>query len=389
MRQDQQSYVSVAALAFQGLQIGDVQGAMPIVAPLIEARWAPKPPIIGGQVKLVGSAVMLIRDQDEFDPTLPGADSRRATVEGEWRRPFFLPAGLKAEPFLQGRFDVYSAEDLPGQPSGSETTTRALGTAGINLSWPFIRQTASSTIIVEPILQGAISPEPEFEPFIPNEDTRALPFDETNLFDPNRVPGFDIYDAGARLNAGVRASAYWGRGREAQVLVGRSWRDERNPLIPVSSGYGRANSDWIVAASATPIENVRVYGRSQLDHDSFDLRRTELGASFSTPWIAGYARFLDDRTEPFAERQNLEFATNIYPLENWGLVLGATRDLKTDEWTRSDIGIIYRDECTRIEVVYHHEADSIRLGGSSDSVQIRLILATLSDPGYRNSSDQW
>jgi LPS-assembly protein len=187
----------------------------------------------------------------------------------------------------------------------------------------------------------------------------------------------------------VRASAYWGNGREAQVLLGRSWRDERNPLVPVSSGYGRANSDWIVAASATPMQNVRVYGRTQLDHDSFDLRRTELGASFSTPWIAGYARFLDDRTDPFAERQNLEFATNIYPFENWGLVLGATRDLKTDEWTRSDIGIIYRDECTRIEVVYHHEADSIRLGGSSDSVQIRLILATLADPGYRNPSDQW
>jgi LPS-assembly protein len=389
VRQDQESYVSVAALAFQGLQIGDVSGALPVVAPLIEGRWAPKTPVLGGQLKLAGSAVVLTREESAVTPALPGTDSRRASVEGDWRRSFILPMGVRAEPFLQGRFDLYNVDDLPGVPN-SQTTTRGLGTAGVNLTWPFIRQTANATFILEPIVQAAISPDPDLDPSIPNEDSLALTFDETNLFDPNRAPGFDIYDAGARLNVGGRATAYWGDGREAWVFAGRSFRDERNPMIPVQSGYGRSSSDWVVAAAATPIKGMSFYGRALLDYDSLDIRRTELGASFTTPWVAGYARYLDDRTDPFGDRQNLEFATNIYVLKNWGIVVGATRDLRTDEWTRSDLGIIYRDECTRVEVVYHHEADSIRLGGSSDSVQIRLILATLSDPGYRqDTSDEW
>jgi LPS-assembly protein len=388
VRQDQESYVSVAALAFQGLQIGDIQGSLPVVAPLIEGRWAPKAPILGGQLKIDGSAVVLTRDQSPVNPVLPGTDSRRLSIEGDWRRSFILPVGIKAEPFIQGRFDLYNVEDLPGS-SQSESLARGLGTAGVNVSWPFIRQAGGATFILEPIVQAAISPDPDPDPRIPNEDSQVLMFDETNLFDPNRVPGFDIYDGGARLNVGGRASAFWGAGRDAWVFAGRSFRDERNPMIPGQTGYGRASSDWVVAAAANPLQGVELYGRTLLDYDNLDVRRIELGASFSTKWVAGYARYLDDRTDPLGDRHNLEFATNLYVLENWGFVVGATRDLKTDEWTRSDLGIIYRDECVRVEVVYHHEADSIRLGGSSDSIQLRLILATLADPGYRNPSDQW
>ena len=54
----------------------------------------------------------------------------------------------------------------------------------------------------------------------------------------------------------------------------------------------------------------------------------------------------------------------------------------------SDVGLIYRDECTRIELVYHHEDISILSGGWANSVQLRLTLATLGDPGYRDHDDR-
>ena len=195
------------------------------------------------------------------------------------------------------------------------------------------------------------------------------------------MPGFDVYDAGARLNVGVRASAYWSRGREAQVLVGRSFRNERNPLIPVDSGYGRADPTGRGASAA----RFAAPGLQPHTARPRQLRpaEPELGASFPPP--GAVRRSSDDRTDP-SRAPELEFATNIYRGERaW-----CGSDARTQDTSgRSDIGIIYRDECTRIEVVYHHEADSIRLGGSSDSIQIRLILATLADPGYRNPSDQW
>ena len=395
VRQDQSSYASAAVLDFQGIQPNPLDpsqpeptGAIPIVAPLLEGRWALKPPAIGGQLILSGSAVALFRAESPVDATLPGVDSRRVTAEAEWRRALGLPMGMRLEPFADARFDAYDVSDLD-ETDTHQTTTRAIGTLGATLTWPFIRQGANSTVILEPVVQAAISPDPIVKGAIPNDDSVDLVFDETNLFDTNRAPGFDVYDAGARLNTGGRATVFWGEGREARLLVGRSFRDQTNPLIPAYSGYRTPDSDWVVAASASPMRGISLYGRTLLDNDTLAPQRTEFGANFAMKRVEGYVRYLNDKTDALGGRQNLEAGANLYATRHWGLVVGGTRDLKTDEWTRSDIGLIYRDECTRFELVYHHEAASVRLGGPSDSIQVRLVLATLADPGYRDYSGRW
>jgi LPS-assembly protein len=45
-----------------------------------------------------------------------------------------------------------------------------------------------------------------------------------------------------------------------------------------------------------------------------------------------------------------------------------------------DVGLIYKDDCTRIDIIYRHEEAVIGRLGPSDSVTIRLTLATLGDP---------
>ncbi|HEX8233062.1 MAG TPA: LPS assembly protein LptD [Caulobacteraceae bacterium] len=383
VRQDQSSYVSVAALTFQGLQIGDVQSAMPIAAPVVEARWAPTQPVLGGRLTLEGNAVVLTREESLEVPGTEGADSRRATAEAEWRRAFIAPAGVRIEPFGMARFDLYSNSDIPGGLA-TETSTRTLATAGVDVTWPLARMDGGLTTIVEPIAQAAISPEPDPNPGIPNLDSADLPFDETNLFDPNRAPGFDVYDAGARLNLGVRTSFYWGEGRQARVLVGKSFRKESNPLLPPSSGYRGRESDWIVAASAAPLRGLSLYGRTRLSPEELEVRRFEAGASYVLPRVTGFARYLDDRTDPLAGRtENVEAAADVFVTPNWGVILYGRRDLQTDEWTRNDLGVVYQDECARFELVYYREQGSRRLGGDAEGVRVRLTLATLGDPGYR------
>jgi LPS-assembly protein len=384
VRQDTSSFVSIAALAFQGLQIGDIQSAMPVAAPVVEARWAPTQRVFGGRLKVQGSAVVLTREEALGFPGVEGVDNRRVTVEGEWRRAFLAPAGLKVEPFGAARFDLYYASDL-GPALGTETSGRALATAGVDVTWPLIRQDGGLTTILEPIAQAAISPEPEIDLGIPGLDAEDLAFDETNLFDPNRVAGFDVYDAGVRLNVGLRSSFYWGDSREARLLVGRSFRDEVNPLLPTGSGYRGTESDWIVAGSAAPVRGLTLYGRTRLSPDDLEVRRLELGAGYVLPRVSGFARYLDDRTDPFGQRaENIEAAADLFVTPTWGLILYGRRDLRTDEWTRNDIGVVYQDECLRFEFVYYREQGSARLGGDAEGVRVRLNLATLGDPGYRN-----
>ena len=383
VREDQQSYLSISALDFQGLRIGDVNAQLPIVAPLIEARFEPDQPILGGRLHLAGSAVVLTRTQSMVDITEPGVDSRRATADAGWTRNFTLSNGLRIEPFGSARFDLYNvANNPPDQPS--QTTGRGQATAGVDLSWPLIRQTDSSTIILEPLVEGAISPKASPNPKIPDQDSVDFVFDETNLFDPNRSPGFDVYDSGARLNVGGRATVDWGDGREAHALIGRSFRTSQDLTIPAYSGYSGTASDWILAASAAPVRGLSLYGRTELDSDSFAVRRIEVGANYALSFVRGYIRYLHDYTNPAGVLHAVEGSADVMVTKRWGIVAYGQRDLQQGVWARRDVGVVYQDECARVEVVYHHEAAFARLGGPSNSVQLRLTLATLGEQGYRD-----
>ncbi len=393
VRQDQQSYLSISALNFQGLRIDDLNAAMPVIAPLIEARYAPDSPILGGRLLATGNAVVLSRERDRSNPLDPGVDSRRATASVDWRRAFTLNDGVRIEPFGIGRVDVYSLADLPTSgpgafPKSSQSLTRTLATAGVDVSWPFFKTFKDGNIVLEPLVEAAVSPKADVDPKVPDIDGVDLVFDETNLFNPNRAPGFDVYESGARVNVGGRATINWNDGRSARVLVGRSFRSSPDPLIPARSGYTAEASDWIIGASATPIKGLTLYGRTQLDSDSLSLRRAEIGGNVVLPFIRGYARYLHDYTDPTGVREDIEAAGDLLVTKHWGLVVYGMRDLRNNVWARRDIGVLYQDECTRIEVVYHHEAAFVRLGGPSNTVQVRLTLATLGEQGYSGANSR-
>ena len=383
VRQDQDSYLSISAMDFQGLRVGDVNKAMPVVAPLIEGRYEPEGPVFGGRLLVVGSAVVLSREAQLQDPTLPGIDSRRATGSAEWRRPFTLKDGIRIEPFGSARLDVYNVTNAV-VGNNSVTTGRFQPEAGVDISYPLIRRDGDTTVVLEPLLEGVVSPRAKTNPEIPNEDSADFLFDDTNLFDPNRAPGFDVYDSGTRLNLGGRATVNWGDGLQARALIGRSFRTSPDLTLPPNSGYEGTASNWIFSASITPVHGLSIYNRTELDDTNFALRREEVGANFMIKFLQGYVRYLHDNSDPANVLHDIEAAGNLYVTKNWGVVFYGTRDLKNDEWARRDVGVFFQNDCARIEVVYHYEAGFAELGGPSHSVQLRLTLATLGQQGYRD-----
>jgi LPS-assembly protein len=383
VRQDDNSYLSISALDFQGLRVNDTNQAMPVVAPLIEGRYEPDGPVLGGRLLVTGSAVVLSREVQLDNPSLPGIDSRRATGEANWRRAFTLTNGLRIEPFGAARLDVYNVTNaVPG--NSSVTTGRFLPEAGVDLTYPLIRRDGDTTMILEPLAEGVVSPRAKTNPEIPNEDSADFLFDDTNLFDPNRAPGFDVYDSGLRLNLGGRATVSWGDGLQAHALIGRSFRSSPDLTLPPNSGYEGTSSNWIFEGSITPVRGLSLYDRTELDGDSFVLRREEVGANFMIKFLQGYVRYLHDNSDPKNVLHDIEAAGNLYVSRNWGVVFYGTRDLKNDAWARRDVGVFFQNDCARIEVIYHYEAGFAELGGPSHSVQLRLTLATLGQQGYRD-----
>ncbi len=394
-RQASRSYLSIAAVSVQGLRLDDNNRTFPTVAPLVEGRWEPEGAVLGGRLRVRASGVALNRDQAPITTIAPtpdnprpaGVDSRRATGEATWRRDFTLTSGIRVSPFVQTRFDTYNVSDLPGV-SGSDTVTRGLGVVGADISWPFFKRLEGGSIVLEPVAQVAISPDSDLDPRIPNEDSLAFEFDENNLFRANKSPGFDLYEGGQRLNAGGRARISMDDGREATLLVGRSFRTERDNLFPPRTGLQHKASDWVVSASAKPIAGVNLFARSRLDNDTLAVRRLEAGADVSHKRGYTVVRYLRDALDINGlEQENFDLYSEFFVTKKWGVSFVGSRDVENGEWRRRDIGLVWRDDCLRIDVIYQRENQYVNTPEGvkfrpNDSVQLRLTLATLGDTGY-------
>ncbi len=383
VRQDERSWFSVAALSIQGLRPTDIDRTFPTIAPLIEGRWEPEGPVLGGRLRLQGSAVALTREQSQFVASQPGTDSRRASAMADWRDTFTFTNGLRVSPFAQVRADVYSLEELAAPGPVSETATRALGVAGVDVSYPLVRRDGDRTIVLEPLLQLALSPDNDLGAPIPNEDSAVLEFDETNLLRANKFPGFDRYEGGRRINVGARASVMYDDGRGGSILIGRTFRSEPDPQFPARSGLQTSKSDWIVAAEGRPFESVNFFTRARFSEDKGDVRRFEVGVDVNTTRARGFVRYLRDNQDiTGVQREDLDFAGEVMISGNWGVTFAGVRDVESDVWRRQELGGLYRDDCLDIAVVWVQEETYNRSLGPSDSVVLRLTLATLGDKGY-------
>lgn len=396
-RQDRNSYFSITALSFQGLSSNNAvdptftvqpSHSLPWVAPLIEWRYDPSQDILGGRLQMVASAVALGRNQlppASLSMEGPGQslDSRRASAEANWRRSFTLDGGLRLEPFADLRGDLYDASQPESTSHANQTVGRGLATAGLDVSWPFFRQFNNAAVILEPIAQLALSPDLKPSSAIPNEDSQVSVFDETNLFDPDKFVGYDLYDSGQRLNLGGRATVDWGGGRVASVLLGRTLRARPTNIYAPATGLNARESDWVIAANGVPFGGLSVFGRALIG-DDLQADRAEGGVNFAYGFARGYLRYVTDDTQPDGKTTDIDGAGEFFVTRHWGASVVAVRDIRLNAWRRQELGVIYRDECIRVEVVYQHKDTIEGLITRSNSVFLRLTLATLGDQGYRN-----
>lgn len=424
-RQTARSYLSIAAFDMQSLRVTrfdpvtpalnefEADGALPVVAPLVEARWEPSGPILGGRLRLQGSAVALLRDDYVGGPVLrpaiippgstlglPGIDSRRISGQAEWRRTLISRLGVRWEPFMDVRADLYSVGDLPPLPGLEEDTlSRGRATAGLDISYPLFRRVGQEAdLILEPMAQLSASTASDLDPRIPIEDSQTLELDESSLFRTDRFPGYDLYEGGSRLTLGARATLRWKEGRQASLFIGRSYRsgEENAFLTPTPdapaqlydpTGLASQTSDWIVQGSFSPSDRIRGWGHATFDA-SGEIRRAEtaLDGRWGRRNLATVS-YIIDRSNPVAGplNRNYEFvqlAGQQFIYGNWGVAASGIADLERDIITRSEVGLLFDDDCFRFEIGFRRDNTRVRPTGPSEGVYVRLNLATFGGTGY-------
>jgi LPS-assembly protein len=246
--------------------------------------------------------------------------------------------------------------------------------------------------------QFSASTDADLDPRIPNEDSQTLELDETSLFRMDRFPGQDLMEGGLRFTAGARATLRWDDVRSASLFVGRSIRadDQREFLTPVPdlpanlydpAGVASRTTDWVVQATFSPSDRIRGWFHATVDGNG-EVRRAE--TTVDGRWgrrNAASMSYIIDRSNPVAGplNRNYEFVQlsgQQFVHGNWGVAVNGIADLERDIITRSEVGLLFDDDCFRFELGWRRDNTTVRPTGPSEGVYVRLNLATFGGSGY-------
>lgn len=375
--QSAHSYTSIAAVGFQGLRATDTSNLLPVILPFAEAESVMNESVFGGQVRLQANTAVLLRDDNPVTPEFEG-NNGRFSLGATWRRDLIFGPGLVFSPFGHVRSDVFNVETAPDD---YEAFGRGLGMAGAELSWPFMRPGERFDLIIEPVVMAAYGSEDAEDPRIVNEDSLAFELDDSNLFRPNAAPNYDLWEPGARISAGVRATARAPTGESATLVFGRRWREEQAVGFTAQNNLGGESSDWVAGAQADLGSGFGAQARLRLDQDTLDIERIDIGVRASVGRVSGHMRYfgvdeslLSDPTDP---SQEISASVGVELARGWRMQLGLTRDLDSDINLRQDIRAIYEDDCTFLEIAYTRFETQRGTIGPDEGLQIRIGLRSL------------
>jgi LPS-assembly protein len=379
-RIDDDSYLSIAGWYTQVLLTPQSQGLEPIAIPQIDYRRRLTDPWLGGTLQLEVNSLALTRTA--------GQDTQRAFARAQWDLRRITPWGQEVTFTALVRGDVYHSDEnattavalyqgLPGWRG------RAIAIGAIDVKWPLVGKLFDGTQVLTPRIQLVASP-PIRNLAIPNEDSRAIDLEDSNLFALNRFPGYDRVEDGVRLTYGVDWE-FDRPGWRVRSTIGQSYRFSDKPtLFPDGTGLTNQFSDWVGRTEIRFHNFIKFTHRFRLDKDSFAVRRNEIDAtvgSDETYVEVGYLRLnrnIDPTLEDLRDREELRAAGRVAFAKYWSVFGSAVvnlTDRREDPNSASDgfqplrtrLGIAYSDDCLEFGLTWRRDFVQIadaRLGNT-------------------------
>jgi len=378
--QTQNSYASLAFVSFQGLRETDTEDLLPLILPYMQTDHVFRVPGIGGQLRVASNTSALLREDvdDLLTTEFEGADAARFSLGATWRGDMIVGPGLVVSPFAQARGDAFYIETAADE---YETVTRGLGMAGAEVSWPFMRPGERFDLVIEPVVMAAYASNNADDPRIRNEDSLAFELDDSNLFRPNAAPNYDLWEPGARVSAGLRATARARTGESATLMFGRRWREEQAVGFTEANNLAGETSDWVGAAQVDLGSNLGAQARFRLADDTLDVQRIDLGVRAAVGRFSVTGRYFNINesliSDPDTPSEQLTGLIGVDLARGWRMQAGLTRDLDSDINLRQEIRAIYEDDCTFLEIAYTRSETRRGTIGPDEGIQIRIGLRSL------------
>lgn len=371
------SHASVQSFAFQGLRSEDDPSLAPLVLPVMDYGWVGESDIRGGYFDFRSYSYAIER-------TLGTSSQRTAAIWG-YTLPHIASTGevWTLSTSMQG--DIFNVSDR-GQiddgfrPSSNGMEARVFPQVSLGWRLPFVRTGTDTRVLVEPLVSVAAAPRTGNLDRLPNEDSRAIDLDETNLFRRNRFTGLDRVEGGQRVTYGLNTDTQrLDSGARLATFLGQSLRFQNDGTMPAYSGLADKSSHIVGRVLVSPTPALSGSWRFQLDNSDLSSVRNSAAISVGSNALGlGFSYTFVERGIQSRLPYDLEqVATSLVGRidENWRFLIRESRSIGEDAGQlRFNSALIYEDECFLFGVDFERRFTGNPFNPPDSSVVFRVSL---------------
>ncbi len=384
------SYFSIAGWAAQTLRTNDIQGQVPVALPVIDYRLRLADPVLGGRIQLQANSLAITRTE--------GQDTQRAFAGFQWdlRKLTGMGQEITFTTYLRG--DVYHTDETDLTRTviyrGDEGWhARGIAAAAVDVRWPFIGEAFGGTQRITPRVQIVASPHLA-NMKVPNEDSRSVDLDDSNLFALNRFSGYDRFEDSTRITYGFEYQVDR-KDLSLDAVVGQSYRlNSRSTILPEGTGLASRTSDIVGRTTVRYKDFIALTHRYRVDKDNLAVRRNEIDATVGTKKtyvMAGYLRLNRNASsdiEDLRDREEIRLGGRLQ-VTRFISVFGSTvinlTGQKEDPLTSADgyepvrhrLGVAYQDDCLELGVTWRRDYQATGDARRGNSFLLRLAFRNL------------
>jgi LPS-assembly protein len=371
------SFANIEAVGFQGLRAEDDSKVIPLIHPLIDMSHETEPGWNGSRFGATGNVLSLSRDT--------GSSSQRLSTSAYWRAPWVTEGGQVMELRTQLRADVYSVSDLAAtttsgaQDSYDGVSGRLVPEIWFDWKYPLIRRFGSSNLTIEPTVNVVVGASGLNSDTIPNDDSLALEFSDSNLFSHNHYPGYDLVENGTRVNYGIRGQWDYNSRSRVLFLFGQNYHTDNNNLFPYSNNLDEEYSDYVGRVAWDLNSWMQLAYRFRLDTEDMGLKRSEVESRFYLDPLTLALNYVRVESDPYLENsEELRGSGRLRINDQWSWAMVGRRDFTEDGGMISaGTGLEFRNECVTIATSINRYYIRDRDVEPSTSIKLQVFLRNL------------
>ncbi|MEZ5811006.1 MAG: LPS-assembly protein LptD [Rhizobiaceae bacterium] len=393
---------------------GAVNAKQPWVLPSLDYQKTLDEPVAGGELSFAVNTREIYRETDHFSAGVPavrglGGTNGRVTAEAGWKKTLITDGGLVITPSLHVRADgihsdpsavgignIGTVAGVLGVPANIRSSYfRGMATAGLEVRYPVLFTTGSSSHVIEPMAQLFVRPDERYAGTlgIPNEDAQSFVFDASTLFERDKYSGYDRIEGGTRANVGIRYSGSYDNGWSTHALFGQSYHlagvnsFATADLVHAgaSSGLETSVSDYVAMAGAVSPGGFSASVSGRFDERTFALRRGEVKMAYAGRPVTLSGGYTYIQAQPLygfpINRQEVKGAATVWFDSNWRMFGSGTYDLVTKQFVNGRLGLGYDDECFSYSLFVTETRSVLGTKPPERTIGFNVKLRTLGDFG--------